>query len=136
MRAVVHPANVQDRDGARLLLDASLTTAFPRLSKVLADSAYRGQLVRDIQEQFEELRVEVVEHPDTGNGSVWVKKGQPLPEKPTGFRVLPKRWIVERTFAWFSLNRRLSKDYEANPKVSETWLWIAMAWVLIKRFAK
>ena len=90
--------------------------------------------MRHVHDEVEGLELEIVQRSDAGNGSAWVKEGLPPPEKQTGFKVLPKRWIVERTFGWFSLNRRLSKDYEANPRVSETWLWIAMAWILIKRF--
>ena len=135
LELIVHEADLHDRDGGRLLLNAELKSKYPRLEVVLGDSGYRGRLVRHVHDEVEGLELEIVQRSDAGNGSAWIQPGQPVPKKE-GFKVLPKRWIVERTFAWFSLNRRLSKDYEANPKVSETWLWIAMAWILAKRFLK
>lgn len=132
----VHEADLQDRDGGLLLLTDELKSRYPRLEVVLGDSGYRGRLVRHVRDEVEGLELEIVQRSDAGNGSAWIREGEPAPEKESGFKVLPKRWIVERTFAWFSLNRRLSKDYEANPRVSETWLWIAMAWILVRRFLR
>jgi putative transposase len=92
MRAVVHPASTQDRDGARLLLDG-LDSRFPNLALIWADAAYQAV-------------VEWAAH------SFWVVLH--IVEKPPdqqGFAVLPRRWVVERTFAWLGKYRRLSKDY-------------------------
>jgi transposase len=136
LEVMVHEADLQDRDGGRLLLTSELKSMYPRLEVVLGDSGYRGRLVRHVHDEVEGLELTIVQRSDAGNGSTWVKDRQPVPTKERGFKVLPKRWIVERTFAWFSLNRRLSKDYEANPRVSETWLWIAMAGILVRRFTK
>jgi transposase len=53
-----------------------------------------------------------------------------------GFKPLPKRWVVERTFAWLGRNRRLAKDYEENPRVSEAWVYLGMLRLLVKRLAR
>lgn len=115
LAVVVHAANVQDRDGARLVL-AKLTGRFPRLWLLWADAGYAGALL------------------------VWalVTAGViiEIVAKPAGattFAVLPKRWIVERTFAWLGRCRRLSKDYEALPATSEAWIQIAMIHLMLKR---
>ena len=64
--------------------------------------------------------------------------GEEAPELPRerGFKPLPKRWVVERTFAWLGRNRRLAKDYEANPRVSEAWVYLGMLRLLVKRLAR
>jgi putative transposase len=59
-----------------------------------------------------------------------------LEEKPRGFRVLPRRWVVERTFAWLSQVRRLSKDYERLPRVAEAMIYGAMSRLMLRRLAK
>ena len=92
--------------------------------------------MREIHDEVDGIELEIVMRSDSVNGKAWVKEGEKPPVKTSGFQVIPKRWIVERTFAWFSLNRRLSKDYEAKPKVSEAWLWIAMTSILVKRLAR
>lgn len=61
--------------------------------------------------------------------------GQEPPERPTGFQVLPRRWVVERTFAWISRNRRLSKDYEVLPATEEAWISLAMSRLMTVRLA-
>ena len=112
---VVHAANLQDRDGARLVF-ARLHGSFPRLGKVWADAAYRGTLLAWVH-RFGGWSVEIVSK---------------LREQ-TGFVVLPKRWIVERTLAWLGRSRRLSKDYEALPESSEAWIYLAMIHLMLKR---
>ena len=101
------PADVQDRDAARSLL-ASVKGQLPRLLVVWADGAYAALA----------LWAAAACH------FVVTTVLRPLGVK--GFVVLPKRWIVERTFAWLGRYRRLSKDYEANPKSSEAWIYLAM----------
>jgi transposase len=67
-----------------------------------------------------------------------VPEGAKVPEIPreSGFKPLPKRWVVERTFAWLGRNRRLAKDYEENPRVSEAWVYLGMLRLLVKRLAR
>ena len=111
---VVHSCGLQDPAGARLVLP-KLSGLFPRLLKIWADAIYRGPLVTWAQEQGWQL--EIVERP----------KGQ------KGFVTLPRRWVVERTFAWLGLCRRLSKDYEALPESSEAWVRLAMIGLMLRR---
>ena len=115
----VTPADVQDRAGARLLL-TGLQPLVPRLKKIWADGAYGGdKLAKWCQEQGG-WELEVVER----NKEV------------KGFEVLPKRWIVERTFAWLVRNRRLAKDYERKVQTSETIVEIAMIRLMLARLAR
>lgn len=117
LAVVVHAANVQDRDGARLAL-ARLAGRFPRLRLVWADGGYAGALLGWAAATLG-LVVEIVAKPAGA----------------TSFTVLPKRWIVERTFAWLGRCRRLSKDYEALPATSEAWIPVAMIHLMLKRLA-
>jgi len=132
---VVHPANITDRTGGERLVNPVFQEAFPTVEVVLADRGYRGSFVKHVQANCPGLRAEIVEHDDAGVGEVWVKPGQEVPKKKAGFRVLRLRWVVERTFAWIGLNRRMAKDYEATIASSETWIWMAMASILVKRLA-
>ena len=113
----VHPGSVQDRDGARLLLSG--LPAMPsckRLKVIWADGAYSGDLVRWVQQQCGwELRI-VSRPPDQ-----------------KGFSVLPRRWVVERTFAWLGRNRRLSKDYEGVVQAGECLIYLAMIRLMLRR---
>jgi putative transposase len=115
LAVVVHAANIQDRDGAKLVL-SKLVGRFPRLKIIWADSAYAGQLV-----------------PWTWALGGWLL--EIVRRKPDShcFEVLPRRWVVERTLGWLSRCRRLSKDYEALPETSETWVHIAMIHLMLKR---
>jgi putative transposase len=114
---VVHPADVQDAVGARLLLP-QLWQKVPRLAVVYADRVYRGSLSLPIR-LMTGARLEIVTHA----------------RKQKGFRVLPKRWVVERTFAWLGKCRRLSKDYEALPESSVGWIRLAMIRLMLCRLA-
>lgn len=111
----VHPANVQDRDGAGPLLQAS-RPIFPFIRKLWADSAYDHDRVR----QATDIAVEIV------------KK---LPDQ-VGFIVLPRRWVVERFFAWINRNRRLWKDAEASINSAAAFLYAAATIILIRRIAR
>ncbi len=115
LAVVVHAANIQDRDGAKLVL-SKLVGRFPRLKIIWADSAYAGQLV-----------------PWTWTLGGWLL--EIVRRKPDShrFEVLPRRWVVERTLGWLGRCRRLSKDYEALPETSETWVHIAMIHLMLKR---
>ena len=112
---VVHAANVQDRDGAKQVL-GQLTRGFPRLKQIWADGGYSGKLV-DWAMNLGEWVLEIV------------KRNAELHH----FEVLPKRWIVERTFAWLGRHRRLSKDYETLLNSSEATVYLAMINVMIHR---
>jgi putative transposase len=102
----VLPADIQDRDGAKTLLQR-LRPRLPRLPIVWADGAY----------------VAVVDWAQQTCG--WILTTILRPLGVEGYVHLPKRWVVERTFGWLGRYRRLSKDYEANPRSSETWIYLA-----------
>jgi putative transposase len=115
---VVHPANIQDYHGAREVV-AKAKQRFPRLKMIFADGIYaRDYLPIRMLAAFN-IVLQVVQRLV---GTV-------------GFKVLPQRWKVERTFAWLSRNRRLSKDYERNPRVSETLIHVAMTKLMLKRLS-
>ncbi len=96
MHAVVHRADIQDRDGGILVL-ASMFGLYPFLEKLFADGGYQGPQFRNaLAKELPRLSVEIVKRSDS------VK----------GFKVLPRRWVVERTFAWLNRCRRLAKDFE------------------------
>ena len=118
---VVTAASVQDRDGAMQLLDV-LRHTFSRLRLIWADQAYAGDLIPWLWtlRPWRKIRLAMVKRP----------------EGTKGFLLLPKRWIVERTFAWLGRYRRLSKDYEYLPQTSETMIRVAMIHLMIRRLAR
>ena len=115
LAVVVHAANIQDRDGAKLVL-VKLLGRFPRLQLIWADAGYAGRLVLWAW--------------TTGGWLLNVVKRKPDSHH---FEVLPRRWVVERMLAWLSRCRRLSKDYEERPESSEAWVHIAMVNLMLKR---
>jgi transposase len=133
IRAVVHPADIADRDGATLLL-APLQGQLPRLQHRGADSAYSGKIREWIQATLG-CTVEIVKHWWTGVRWVWMGPGQEPPTIPRGVHVLPRQWVVERTFAWRLMFRRLSQDYEELPATSEALIYLAMSRLMVKRLA-
>ena len=110
---VVHIASLQDRDGARLVLE-KLKKLFPALKVVFADGGYAGKLLQWV-EQLKAFMLSIIKRTDKG------------------FKILPKRWIVERTFGWFGKYRRLSKDYERLTENSEATIKLAMINLMIRR---
>lgn len=130
VQAKVHPADLHDQEGANLLL-LPLVGKLPRMAKLWGDNAYRG--LQDWVRETLGWALEVVRHPWTG--AVWLPPGVDPPECPAGFHVLPRRWVVERTFAWVGRNRRLAKDYEAVPDTEEAWTYLAMVRLMLRRLA-
>lgn len=119
LAVVVHSAAVQDQDGALLVLQLvhQLRAKFRRLKVIFADSAYgRNSLPERVKDTFG-----------------WLLQTVLRPVGIKGFVVLPKRWIVERTFAWLGRYRRHSKDYERNTKSSEAIIYITMIHIMLKR---
>jgi putative transposase len=133
LKAVVHPADVSDRDGATEVL-AKITTMYPRLERIWADMGYQGSLVTWVHEKLGCV-LDIVRRPTK---QAWVHADAPpvQPAEPSGFTVLPRRWVVERTFAWIGRNRRLSKDYEALAATEEAWIQLAMSRVMLNRLAR
>jgi putative transposase len=130
LKVVVHPANLPDRAGAKLVL-ADLIGVFPRLRHVWLDAGYAGALPTWI-EQYLGWSVDIVRR---ARRWVWVRADQEPPPLPTGFEVLPRRWVIERTFGWLGRQRRLSKDYEALPATSEAWIYLTMTRLMLRRLA-
>jgi putative transposase len=114
----VTPANLSDPAGARKLL-AGLAFRVPRLQKNWADAAYRGKDFADWCQQQGGWELEVVERESGSHG----------------FQVQPRRWVVERCFAWLSRNRRLAKDYECKVQTSETFIEIAVIRLILRLVA-
>ena len=114
----MHAANVQDRDGAKPLLSSLDEERFPRLEKVFADAGYQGRLE---QWTIEELGLVLQIVPKLAGQSTFV--------------VLPKRWIVERTFAWLMRYRRLRSEYDTTVKSSVGWIYTAMIHRMIRHLA-
>ncbi len=120
LAVVVHPANIQDRDGAKLVFaKARLSGAWPRLERVWADGGYAGKLIVWVS-SFCRWVLEIVKRNDD------VK----------GFQLLPKRWVVERTFSWLSNYRRLSKHYEYWNETGEAMIQVAMIHIMLRRLTK
>ena len=111
----VHSAGVQDRDGAKTLLQA-LKDRCVRLKRIWADGSYAGELIEWVKATLG-----------------WTLEIVSKPKDQKGFVVLPRRWVVERTYAWFGKYRRLSKEYEATAKSSETMIYIAMSHRMLRR---
>jgi len=131
----VDPADVPDREGAKRLL-APLKGHLPRLAKVWMDGGYKGEFEAWLAQELG-WAAEVVRQPDAGIRHVWLPAGAPPPEpRPKGFRLLPRRWVVERTFAWLGRNRRLAKDHEGRCETGEAWIDLAMIRLLASRLAR
>ncbi len=131
---LVHPANITDRQGAKLLL-APLKEVLPRLSLIWADSGYAGKL-EDWVTNTLGWTLEIVKRPFEGVRYVWVPQGVEPPEVPRGFVVVKRRWVVERTFGWLGRSRRLSKDYEHLSESEENWIYTAMIRIMLARLAR
>jgi len=116
--ADVHPASVQDRNGGPPLLKDT-RKLFPFLTNVVADAAYQGPRVATALSAIADWQIEIVKRADAA-----------------GFTVLPKRWVVERTFAWLGRCRRLAKDFDNLARTAIAFLWLASIRLLLRRLTR
>ena len=116
---VVHSADIQDRDGAAAVLKA-IIIRWPWLRHIFADGGYAGPKLRGALRKVATFRLQVVKRTD----------------KAKGFEVLPRRWVVERTFAWLGGCRRLAKDWEKSIASAEAWMLIAHIRILSRRLPR
>jgi putative transposase len=146
LKAKIHSAKVPDEDGIRLLLDPA-RDRLPRLLHLWVDAGYQGRGRRWAEEVLG-LSVEVVrkspkpvpEEVAKAWAREWAKEGIKVDWQrlmpPRGFRVLPRRWVVERTIAWISHNRRMAKDYERLCATGEAFIYAAMTRLMVGRLAR
>lgn len=118
LSVVVHPANEHDSKAGFNVIK-TLNYRFDRLTKIFADGGYRGELTGNVKSFFG-----------------WDMEISLRTDKASNFQVLPKRWIVERTFSWFESYRRLSKDFEFNPDTSEAMIQLAIIKLMLNRINK
>jgi putative transposase len=118
LMVVVHVASIQDRDGAKSVLE-KVKGKFARLQRIWADGGYAGQLIDWVKEKCG-----------------WVLEIVKRTDDVKGFQVLPHRWVVERTFGWLGRYRRLSKDYEGLPETSEAMLYATMTHLMVRRLTR
>ena len=148
LRAKVHSAKVMDYEGIKALLDRA-KRMFPRLAHLWMDAGYRGEdKGADWVQKAFGWSVEIVSRPRKPApeevlmawASEWAKEGVKVDWQklmpPKGFVVLPRRWVVERTFSWIDQNRRMSKDYERLTATSEAFIYVAMTRVMVRRLAR
>lgn len=115
----VHAADIQDRDGAPNVL-ASIRSLYPWLRHVFADGGYAGDKLRDAVAALGQWSFQIIKRSDTAKG----------------FELLPRRWVVERTFAWLGRCRRLAKDFEATIESAVAWILIAHIRRLTRRLVR
>jgi putative transposase len=149
LKAKVHSAKVMDWDGIKTLLRRA-DTQFPRLKHLWMDAGYRGEdKGKDWVERTLEWSVELVERPRKPApkevlmawAEQWLHEGVVVVDwekllAPKGFVVLARRWVVERSFAWISHNRRMSKDYERLCASGEAFVYAAMTRLMVRRLAR
>lgn len=120
MNVVVHPADIQDRDGAALVLDRRTRRQFPFIERIFADGGYQGPRVREAVAKTGTWKVEIIKRSDFAKG----------------FVLLPKRWVVERTFASISRCRRLCRDYERYARTTVAFIRLAMIRIMLRRMTR
>jgi putative transposase len=148
LRAKVHSAKVMDYEGIKMLLEHA-GEAFPRLKHLWLDGGYMGEdKGADWVEKTLGWNVEIVSRPRKSApkevlmtwAREWAKEGVKVDWQklmpPKGFQVLPRRWVVERTFSWIDQNRRMSKDYERLPETGEAFIYVAMSRLMVRRLAR
>ncbi len=127
VHAMIHSADIQDRDGAPLVL-GEIRYSFPWLRHVFADGGYAGDKLKAALTKIGDWTIEIIKRSD---------RAKACPEQSRrGFIVLPRRWVVERTFAWLNRNRRLAKDFENSIDSATAWLFMASVQLLTRRIAK
>ncbi len=131
----VTAASVQDRDGAHPVVTAAMAK-YPTVETLFVDSGYAGQCAQTVS-QCHDIAVQVVRHPANKNVGRWVLPEQPdlftVQANAQGFVVLAKRWVVERTHAWNERARRLVMHHDRLCCVSEAWVWLTEARMLLRR---
>jgi putative transposase len=134
LKVVVHPANLQDRDGAKLVL-ADVGPQFPRLGHLWADQAYTGPLLDWIAAELG-WTVEIVERSPRRGFQVTPDGQVQRVTLPAVFEPLPRRWVVERALAWIGQYRRMSKDYERLSSTSEALVYLTSIRLLLARLTR
>lgn len=119
LSAIVHPANVQDRDGAPAVVTLACAS-YPTIARLFADGGYAGEKLENALRKIDGPTIEIVKRPDDAKG----------------FVIVARRWVVERTLAWLNRCRRLAKDWEASVTSAEAWLLIASTRQLVRRIAR
>jgi transposase len=120
MHVMVHAADIQDRDGGAMLM-ATMFGLYPFLLKLYADGGYQGASFQTAMKAImAQVNVEIVKRSD----------------RAKGFTVLPKRWVVERTFAWLNRCRRLAKDWECLNRKARAFLLLASVRLMLRRLAR
>ena len=148
LKAKVHSAKVMYYEGIKVLLDRA-KGMFPRLAHLWLDGGYKGEdKGGDWVEKTLGWRVEIVSRPRKAAprealmawAREWATEGVRVDWQklmpPQGFVVLPRRWVVERTFSWIDQNRRMSKDYERLPETGEAFIYVAMRRLMVRRLAR
>jgi transposase len=119
VHAIIHSADIQDRDGAPMILK-DVRYSFPWLRHVFADGGYAGSKLKQALTKIGNWTIEIIKRSD----------------RAKGFVILPRRWVVERTFAWLNRNRRLTKDFEHTIASAAAWLFMASVQLIARRIAK
>jgi putative transposase len=117
LAVVVHEASLSDREGAETVL-VKVRTGFKRIKTIFADQGYTGKLIARARVTLR-MTIEIIKRTEV-----------------RAFHILPRRWVVERTFGWFGFYRRLAKDYERYPKHSEAFVYLAMSNIMLNRLAR
>jgi putative transposase len=139
LKAHVHPASLSESEGGEQLL-SRLKGAYPRLAHLWTDQGYKPGFVTWVETHLG-WTVEVVKVPQPPRGDTGLAVRELLGDEaferrwPKGFHVLPRRWVVERTFAWLGKQRRLAKDHELLPQTTEAWIYLSMSRLLLRRLA-
>jgi putative transposase len=148
LKAKVHSAKVQDREGIKILLDLP-SEDLPRLSHLWMDAGYTGEgKGADWVQRVLGWTAQIVRHPPKLAPeevmrrwvTEWAKESVSIEldefSGPRMFGDLPRRWVVERTFSWLAQNRRMSKDYEKLAETSEAFVYVAMSRLMMRRLAR